>query len=353
MSSKRTTLRRTAMATVAMGAAVGATVAVLPGAQAAAPAKTSPAALSATASHLKAALGGNEAGSYLENGKLVVNVVHGQGADQVRAAGAVPRTVTHSTAQLNAATRVLSKDAKVAGTAWMIDPKTNRVRVLADKTVTGGKLDTVKKAVRGLGDKAALKQTKGEFKPLLAGGDAIYGGGYRCSVGFNVKVGGASGFLTAGHCGNVASSWSDSQTGSPVATTQDSTFPGHDYSLAKYSGGASAPSEVDLYNGSSQKITSAADATVGEQVKRSGSTTQVQSGQVTGLNATVNYQEGTVTGMIDTNVCAEGGDSGGALFDGSTALGLTSGGSGDCTYGGETFFQPVKQALDAYGASIG
>ena len=86
---------------------------------------------------------------------------------------------------------------------------------------------------------------------------------------------------------------------------------------------------------------------------RSGSTTQVHDGEVTGLNATVNYQEGSVEGLIQTNVCAEPGDSGGALFAGDTALGLTSGGSGDCSSGGETFFQPVPEALTAYGAEIG
>ncbi|WP_241780208.1 trypsin-like serine protease, partial [Streptomyces wadayamensis] len=52
------------------------------------------------------------------------------------------------------------------------------------------------------------------------------------------------------------------------------------------------------------------------------------------------------------NVCAEPGDSGGALFAGSTALGLTSGGSGNCSSGGTTFFQPVTEALSAYGVSI-
>ncbi|MFI9383246.1 hypothetical protein [Kutzneria sp. NPDC052558] len=35
----------------------------------------------------------------------------------------------------------------------------------------------------------------------------------------------------------------------------------------------------------------------------------------------------TVSGLIDTDVCAEPGDSG-AMVDGDTALGLTSGGSG-------------------------
>jgi streptogrisin D len=43
----------------------------------------------------------------------------------------------------------------------------------------------------------------------------------------------------------------------------------------------------------------------------------------------------------------------GAEFDGDTAIGLTSGGSGDCTSGGTTFFQPVTEALSATGAQIG
>ncbi|WP_435834852.1 hypothetical protein [Streptomyces antibioticus] len=36
-----------------------------------------------------------------------------------------------------------------------------------------------------------------------------------------------------------------------------------------------------------------------------------------------------------------------------SAVGLTSGGSGDCTSGGETFFQPVTEALSATGTQIG
>ncbi|MFC8943209.1 trypsin-like serine protease, partial [Streptomyces griseoincarnatus] len=67
---------------------------------------------------------------------------------------------------------------------------------------------------------------------------------------------------------------------------------------------------------------------------------------------TVRYAEGSVGGMIQTTVCAEPGDSGGALYSGSTALGITSGGSGNCSSGGTTFFQPVTEALSAYGVSI-
>jgi streptogrisin D len=73
---------------------------------------------------------------------------------------------------------------------------------------------------------------------------------------------------------------------------------------------------------------------------------------VNAVNATVTYPQGQVTGLIRTNVCAEPGDSGGSLFAGTTALGMTSGGSGDCTAGGTTFFQPVTEALAVFGVTI-
>jgi streptogrisin D len=124
-------------------------------------------------------------------------------------------------------------------------------------------------------------------------------------------------------------------------------------SWGRWTGAPVGSSSVDLYNDGSQPITGAADAFVGEQVTRSGSTSHVHSGSVQATDATVNYAEGTVFGLIQTDVCAEGGDSGGALFDGTAAIGLTSGGSGDCTSGGQTFFQPVTAALSSCGATIG
>ncbi len=69
------------------------------------------------------------------------------------------------------------------------------------------------------------------------------------------------------------------------------------------------------------QINQAAEATVGTAVFRMGSTTGLRDGQVTGLDATVNFQSetspngvDTVTGLIQTDVCAEPGDSGGSLF---------------------------------------
>jgi streptogrisin D len=175
----------------------------------------------------------------------------------------------------------------------------------------------------------------------------------RCSLGFNVTVRGTPGFLTAGHCGAVVSVWSQSEDGPQFGRTADVRFPGTDYALVTYDDVSVRHSQaVDLYDGASQAITRAAKAAVGERVTRSGSTSHVHSGTVTGLEATVNYVEGTVDGLIQTDVCAEPGDSGGALFAGDAAIGLTSGGVGDCEWGGETYFQPVPAALRGEGASL-
>jgi len=234
------------------------------------------------------------------------------------------------------------EQAGVNGIAWHADQATGQVVVTADGSVSPAALA---KLSRAAGTKhLRIERTAGTFSPLLSAGAAIYGGGYRCSLGFNVVKGGTYYFLTAGHCGNIASTWySNSAQSSVVGSTVSSSFPGTDYALVQYS--SASASHPGGYT--------AASAYVGESVKRTGSTTGTHSGTVTALNATVRYSDGsTVRGLIQTNVCAEGGDSGGPLYDGTKAIGLTSGGSGDCTSGGTTFFQPVTAAAAAYGVSL-
>ncbi|MFG2502214.1 S1 family peptidase [Streptomyces sp. NPDC048441] len=311
---------------------------------------------------LASQLGDAYGGAFYDEKKqqLVVNVVDSDNAvnAQVNRAGAVARSVDNSAGELGAAAKTLASRATVAGTAWATDPKTNQIVVTADRTVTGERWDKLEATVTSLGaGMARIQKSAGEFKPFAAGGDAIFGGGARCSLGFNVTTeDGSPGFLTAGHCGVAAENWSAEQNGTPIATVKAATFPGDgDFALVTYDDpAADAPSAVNTGDGQTTEITQAADAAVGLEVSRMGSTTGLQDGVVTGLNATVNYAEGTVTGLIQTDVCAEPGDSGGSLFttDGS-AIGLTSGGSGDCTAGGETFFQPVTTALAAVGAEIG
>jgi S1-C subfamily serine protease len=246
--------------------------------------------------------------------------------------------------------RSLDGSIPFAGTAWGVDEASHQVVVSVDRTLTGSRLAAVRAAVRRLGATARLQSVAGAFHLDISGGDAIYGSRYRCSLGFNVVAGATHYFLTAGHCGNAEPRWWTSANHSTfLGTTAGSTFPGKDYAIVRYD-----PSYRN-YPGTvgSQDITHAANAFVGETVTRRGSTTGVHSGRVTALNVTVHYQgAGTVRGLIQTNVCAEPGDSGGPLYAGTAALGLTSGGSGNCTSGGTTFFQPVTAALSAYGVQV-
>ena len=66
------------------------------------------------------------------------------------------------------------------------------------------------------------------------------------------------------------------------------------------------------------------------------------------------YEEVTVQGLTQTSACAESGDSGGSFLAPATAQaqGLLSGGSGDCTTGGTSYFQPLRPVLNALGLTL-
>ncbi|TDU88368.1 streptogrisin B [Kribbella voronezhensis] len=253
----------------------------------------------------------------------------------VPAAGAAPSAA----ARLSAANAAVDRSG-VKGIAWYTDAASGKVVVTADSTVSAAQVAALKH------DAVQVNRTSGVFTPLLSAGDAIYGGQYRCSLGFNVVKGGTYYFLTAGHCGKVATTWyTNSSHSTLIGPTIGYSFPGNDYALVRYDNASlSHPGGF-----------TAANAFVGETVTRKGSTTGVHSGKVTALNVTVRYSGsggGRVGGLIQTTVCAEPGDSGGPLYDGTKALGITSGGSGDCTSGGTTFFQPVTEAASVYGVTV-
>lgn len=301
---------------------------------------------------LPTAMGDTEtAGSYYDNGTMVVNVTTEAAAAKVRATGATARIVSRSARQLNAvASGMNGIDSSVTGIAWYVEPASNQVVVDVDETVTGAKLAAVEKAVAATGGAARIQRVNGTMSRLISGGHAIYGGGSRCSLGFNVRSGSTYYFITAGHCTNIAAEWFENSARTiKLGDRSGTSFPGNDYGIVRYL--ASYTNHPgNIANG--QDIASAGNAFVGQSVRRHGSTTGNRGGTVQGLNATVRYSQGTVTGLIRTNVCAEPGDSGGPLYAGSVALGLTSGGSGNCSSGGTTFFQPVPEVLSRYGVSI-
>ena len=251
----------------------------------------------------------------------------------------------YSASQLSAASNAVDRSG-VAGIAWYVDAATSRVVVTADSSVSSAEIATLRRAAGSTSSALRIERTAGVFTPLLSGGDAIYGARYRCSLGFNVVSGSTYYFLTAGHCGSLEPTWwTNSSRTTLIGPTINYSFPGNDYALVRYD-------NTSLSHPGGYTV---ADAFVGERVTRDGSTTGVHSGTVTALNVSVRYvghPGGKVSGLIQTTVCAEGGDSGGPLYDNTKALGLTSGGSGNCSTGGTTFFQPVREAANAYGVTI-
>jgi len=179
-------------------------------------------------------------------------------------------------------------------------------------------------------------------------GDAMYtvspGPGrepYYCSAGFSILVNGARFILTGGHCTEHGLDWKD------IGPNVDTHFPVTDYGRIRDAGGT-GHSEVDLYNGSTQRILRAGTPRVGQVVCKSGMTTKKTCGKVLGLNQTVNYGEGKqVVGTIATDIPVGSGDSGGPLFYGSVGYGVLSGGNNQVS-----FFQPLPPVLAAYGATL-
>ena len=188
----------------------------------------------------------------------------------------------------------------------------------------------------------------------LVGGDAIRITGRRCSVGFSATAAsGAQRLVTAGHCtqrgGEVAGA-----NNVPIGPVRSSVFDRTgDWSVVDVGPGWRATPSVAAEGSSTRSITGTATAPVGAAVCRSGSTTGWRCGTVTAVDVTANYAAGPVQGLVLTTACSEGGDSGGPFVSGSSALGVLSGGTGDCTTaGGTSLYQPIDEVLRAEGLRL-
>ncbi|MEU6292905.1 S1 family peptidase [Streptomyces sp. NPDC046988] len=289
------------------------------------------------------------------DGRPVVAVTDERTAETVRRAGAEAKVVRHSMSELRSATSTLRSAPRVPGTAWALDYRSNEVVVRGDRTVSTSDWSRLTGVAEGIGGFVRMERTEGAFTTRLNGAVPILSTAGRCSAGFNVTDGRSEFILTAGHCGPTGSVWfgdggGDRQVGKTVA----GSFPGDDFSLVEYANGKAGDGAdvVAVGDGKGVRITGVGEPAVGQRVFRSGSTSGLRDGQVTALDATVNYPEGTVSGLIETDVCAEPGDSGGPMFSEGVALGVTSGGNGDCAKGGTTFFQPLPEAMESLGVRL-
>ncbi|MFF9428170.1 S1 family peptidase [Streptomyces sp. NPDC014746] len=285
-------------------------------------------------------------------GRLVVALTDSAEAPAVRALGADTRLVRYGAAALDRAAARLDALGAPAGIAgWHVDPRSDSVVVTVVRT------ERETPAVRAFVDRAraagpvTVAESAGAPRTYAAGtvgGDPYYTGNVRCSIGFSVY----GGFVTAGHCGGAGAAvrgWD----GSAMGTFQGSSFPGDDYAyVGIHSGWWTVPVVLGWGTVPDQLVRGSAEAPVGASICRSGSTTHWHCGTVLAKNETVNYSQGAVRQMTKTSVCAEGGDSGGSFLSGDQAQGVTSGGWGNCSSGGETWFQPVNEILGRYGLTL-
>ncbi|MFE0019919.1 S1 family peptidase [Amycolatopsis sp. NPDC059021] len=286
-------------------------------------------------------LGARSAGGYLDprTGSAVVNVLDARAAETVRAAGATPRSVRYGTAELTSVQAALQP---VPNTSTGLDPVADQVVLTVSDAAPADRVAGLLGTARAFGDRVRVDRAHGVFQPLIYDGDEISNGQSVCSAGFNSNKGGRNYIVDAGHCAQGLPYWQG------IGPTVDARFPGTDYSLIRNDSG-DAPGAVNLYDGSTQPITAAGDATVGEQICKSGRTTEVTCGSVQALNETVDYGDGQVVrGMVKTDTHADHGDSGGPWYDGATGLGMT--GAGDTV--SVTWFQPLTAALRAYGVTL-
>ncbi|WNG50207.1 hypothetical protein F0U60_43325 [Archangium minus] len=304
-------------------------------------------------SKLSKDLGARFGGAWMneDGSKLIVGVTDESSAAYVRSIGAEPRLVTRSAQHLERVKSTLDRNAARADRtihAWYVDVTTNSVVVLAEDWGRTGAESFVSRS--GAADESVrVIASKERPRPLydLRGGDAYYPGNARCSIGFSVS----GGFVTAGHCGGVGTTTSGFNRVAQ-GTVRGSSFPGNDYGWVQVNASWTSQPWVNNYAGGNVGVAGSQEAAVGSSVCRSGSTTGWRCGTIQAKNVTVNYSNGPVYGLTQTNACAEGGDSGGSWISGDQAQGVTSGGSGNCSTGGTTFFQPLNPILSVYGLSL-
>ncbi|HVK75896.1 MAG TPA: ricin-type beta-trefoil lectin domain protein [Kofleriaceae bacterium] len=305
--------------------------------------------------HLRAALGDGFGGAWMDadGSRLLVGVTDPARADEVRAAGAEPRLVRHSVAELEAVQARLDR-AMAAGLdggvhSWHVDVAGNRV-VIAAADPAAPAIAALRAQLGVAADAVEVVASAERPRPLydVRGGDEIIlNSNTLCSMGFAVE----RGYVTAGHCGRVGTPTAGSNWVAS-GTVRGSTFPGNDYAWVELNGSWTSLAQVNNYAGGVVQVAGSAVASVGSSVCRSGRTTGWRCGVIQAHNVTINYADGPVYGATQTTTCAEGGDSGGAFISGNQAQGVTSGGSGNCSTGGTTFYQPLNPILSVYGLTL-
>ncbi|WP_158230326.1 S1 family peptidase [Pseudofrankia asymbiotica] len=335
-------------------------------------------------------LGSSFGGSWFDpqTGRLVVGVTSEAGAGEATRLGAQPKVVARSYGALESivadldtlAGRAPAKAGSRAATGkpqaavkgvsgWHIDPVTNTVvvSVVKDRFSPEAQDNLTK-----YGDAVRVEYLPAEpttTANFIDGGDQIDGAS--CSAGFNLRnpSTGKGYLLTAGHCVSQNQTVTG-QGGFTFGTVRSRWFPSFDDSLTE----ATNPGywiqgpwiDTNPSNGGFINVSGYTDAPVGTYICKSGITTRLTCGNITGKDETVLFDGvNTVYGLTRHSACVEPGDSGGANYvpgGVNRAEGVTS---GAVLYGATrrcgsavgqptiSWYFPIADSLAYYGPAFG
>lgn len=314
-------------------------------------------------------------GVYVKDGYFVVAVTDQGAAQSVRDAGGTPKLVTRSAAELKSIHHKLDQLGNIPATAWGVEAKTNQVSVeVFDGAPAAGRARIEKVAAAHPGAvRIERVDSKLRFKATdLRGANGITSSGWLCSAGFNTKNSSGTIYtLTAGHCvPGTGNTWYMDYNGTEIGTQTaynfgtgtsgycDSTR-GCDWASIRADGSDINPlGTVRYWGGVYHQIDNSRYPAEGESIDRIGVSSQDLTGNITKSSVTVSVEGKTLYAMFETNNCALGGDSGGPALNGSTALGLLSGGTDETVCNSDSsgtyrnYFTKVQTVLNERGLHV-
>lgn len=325
------------------------------------------------AASLPAGLRARSAGQWFDaaTGKLTLAVTNAADADTARTAGAEPRLVSRTKADLDRtdkAVRALVGDGVPGVFGWGVDVRNNEVGVSVDSSRKTAETESFLSRARDLGVRitetgSSPRQQTGTIQtgnPWWPGGETY------CSVGFGATdSSGAKHFLTAGHCTNdrdQAAYGAQGQqnrigTSNVGGTRSVNAREGDMGVVAVTQSGWELSAAVNTWGEPAITVTGSAEAMVGDRVCHSGNTSKWKCGEVKYTHKAVDYGGGLIIEDLTwTTACSLGGDSGGGWLLGTKAVGLHDGGPSQCVEnpsdGDMSIFQPVIEALTKWNLTL-
>ncbi|MGP3979822.1 S1 family peptidase [Streptomyces sp. KR80] len=291
------------------------------------------------AAALAAKLGDDRTGGvYYDDGRPTIAVTNQAAAESVRNAGGRAKIAPHSAAELASTHAELDRLAGIPNTAWGVDPSSNQVSVKIYDGVSAADRARIDRVAAAHHDAVRIEKLSGKLEKSayeMRGGVGIVSrtasGGRLCSAAFNATNSSGERFLlTAGHC--MRGGYYDwYRRNGDIYLGTKTTFDdgGRDYAIIDYrNSNVVAYGMIQYKDGTAGQIEDSRFAYDGESVKRVGAVSQDLVGIVLQPSTTVTYDDGSVYyNMIETSLCNMSGDSGGPLFTGTFALGITSGGN--------------------------